>query len=139
MMRIVNIVLVVLMLGAATWTYSVKHAAERDIAGFLRLALPFDLPLAPELLDFRGPKIVGGDFNAFPGSDSVSALALAAGVSALGPRVVGRAVEVLVEADGRGHTPHFAPLALDRPAAPGDLVRAHVTGHDGTSLRGALI
>ncbi|MCB2102179.1 MAG: tRNA (N(6)-L-threonylcarbamoyladenosine(37)-C(2))-methylthiotransferase MtaB [Rhodobacterales bacterium] len=52
---------------------------------------------------------------------------------------VGRAVEVLVEADGRGHTPHFAPLALDRPAAPGDLVRAHVTGHDGTSLRGALI
>ena len=32
MMRIVNIVLVVLMLGAATWTYNVKHAAQRDIA-----------------------------------------------------------------------------------------------------------
>lgn len=32
MMRIVNIVLVVLMLGAATWTYTVKHRAERSVA-----------------------------------------------------------------------------------------------------------
>ena len=32
MMRIVNIVLVVLMLGAATWTYAVKHRAERSVA-----------------------------------------------------------------------------------------------------------
>jgi hypothetical protein len=32
MMRIVNIVLVVLMLGAATWTYNVKHEAERNLA-----------------------------------------------------------------------------------------------------------
>ena len=32
MIRIVNIVLVVLMLGAATWTYAVKHRAERNVA-----------------------------------------------------------------------------------------------------------
>ncbi|MFZ2102807.1 MAG: hypothetical protein WAU86_19810 [Oricola sp.] len=32
MMRVINIVLVVLMLGAATWTYNVKHTAERNLA-----------------------------------------------------------------------------------------------------------
>lgn len=32
MMRIVNAILVVLMLAAATWTYSVKHEAERNLA-----------------------------------------------------------------------------------------------------------
>lgn len=32
MMRIVNIVLVVLMLGAATWTYGVKYQTERSVA-----------------------------------------------------------------------------------------------------------
>ena len=32
MMRIFNIVLVVLMLGTATWTYNVKHNAERSLA-----------------------------------------------------------------------------------------------------------
>jgi len=32
MIRIVNIVLIVLMLGAATWTYAVKHRAERNVA-----------------------------------------------------------------------------------------------------------
>jgi hypothetical protein len=31
MMRIINIALVVLMLGAATWTYNVKHDAERNL------------------------------------------------------------------------------------------------------------
>ena len=44
--------------------------------------------LVPELGRYPGPKIVGGDFNAFPGSNSVTALAQAAGVAALGPRVV---------------------------------------------------
>ncbi|GAB4355741.1 MAG: hypothetical protein Kow0026_15130 [Oricola sp.] len=37
MMRIINIVLVVLMLGAATWTYNVKHAAERNLAEIRKL------------------------------------------------------------------------------------------------------
>ncbi|TCD15248.1 cell division protein FtsL [Oricola cellulosilytica] len=32
MIRLFNIVLVLLMLGAATWTYNVKHRAERDVA-----------------------------------------------------------------------------------------------------------
>ena len=32
MMRIINIVLVVMMLGAATWTYSVKHEAESSLS-----------------------------------------------------------------------------------------------------------
>lgn len=31
MIRIINIVLVALMLGAATWTYHVKHEAERQL------------------------------------------------------------------------------------------------------------
>jgi hypothetical protein len=31
MMRIINIALVVLMLGAATWTYNVKHDAEHNL------------------------------------------------------------------------------------------------------------
>ena len=44
--------------------------------------------LAPELRGFPGPKIVGGDFNAFPGSVSVTTLARAAEVVPLGPRVV---------------------------------------------------
>lgn len=44
--------------------------------------------LVPELSRFQGPKIIAGDFNAFPGSTSVSALARAAGVSELGPRIV---------------------------------------------------
>ena len=37
MMRIVNIVLVILMLGAATWTYNVKHEAERNLAEIRKL------------------------------------------------------------------------------------------------------
>lgn len=32
MMRIVNVVLVVLMLAAATWTYGVKHEAQKNLA-----------------------------------------------------------------------------------------------------------
>ncbi|MCB1339240.1 MAG: endonuclease/exonuclease/phosphatase family protein [Maritimibacter sp.] len=44
--------------------------------------------LVPELARFRGPKIIAGDFNAFPGSASVSALAQAAGVTELGPRII---------------------------------------------------
>lgn len=73
------------------WVMSVHlETPDRPLHGDMVRAL------APELLDFRGPKIVGGDFNAFPGSDSVSALALAAGVSALGPRVVTKRLGGLV-------------------------------------------
>lgn len=44
--------------------------------------------LSVELRNVTGPKIIGGDFNAFPGSESVSALAQAARVAPLGPRVI---------------------------------------------------
>jgi threonylcarbamoyladenosine tRNA methylthiotransferase MtaB len=49
----------------------------------------------------------------------------------------GCAVEILVEANGRGYTPHYAPVRLSAkygaPAA-GEIVRARVTGHDGKTL-----
>ncbi len=65
------------------WVMSVHlETPERPLHGQMVRAL------GPELAGFRGPKIVGGDFNAFPGSDSVSALAQAAGVTPLGPKVI---------------------------------------------------
>jgi threonylcarbamoyladenosine tRNA methylthiotransferase MtaB len=39
---------------------------------------------------------------------------------------IGQTVSVLTEADARGHTEHFAPARLDRPAPPGRIVRARV-------------
>jgi threonylcarbamoyladenosine tRNA methylthiotransferase MtaB len=39
---------------------------------------------------------------------------------------VGRTVEVLVEEDGRGRTPHYLPAAVDRGATPGEIVRGRV-------------
>jgi len=65
------------------WVMSVHlETPERPLHGRMVRAL------GPELASIRGPKIVGGDFNAFPGSASVSALAQAAGVSPLGPKLV---------------------------------------------------
>ncbi|WP_421857802.1 cell division protein FtsL [Oricola sp.] len=43
MMRIVNIVLVLVMLGAATWTYSVKHIAENKVSEIKRLERSIEL------------------------------------------------------------------------------------------------
>lgn len=43
--------------------------------------------LVPELASYKGPVIMGGDFNDFPGSSALSRLAQAARVVALGPRV----------------------------------------------------
>ncbi|MFO1060733.1 MAG: tRNA (N(6)-L-threonylcarbamoyladenosine(37)-C(2))-methylthiotransferase MtaB [Dongiaceae bacterium] len=55
---------------------------------------------------------------------------------------VGRPASLLVEAveDGRavGHSEHFAPLALDRPAPLGAVVAAEVLAADGTRLSGRL-
>lgn len=65
------------------WVMSVHlETPERPLHGRMVRDLGTELP------GFRGPKIVGGDFNAFPGSESVSTLARAAGVEPLGPRVV---------------------------------------------------
>jgi threonylcarbamoyladenosine tRNA methylthiotransferase MtaB len=49
---------------------------------------------------------------------------------------VGEEVELLMERDGIGRTPHFAEVKLDQPEALGRLVRARVTASDGRRLRG---
>ncbi len=53
---------------------------------------------------------------------------------------VGREAEVLMEQNGRGRTPAFAPVQLDgadgaEASAPGDFIVARVTRSDGTRLR----
>ena len=50
---------------------------------------------------------------------------------------VGSVVEVLMEQDGIGRTPQFAEVSLGKvAAAPGALLRARITGHDGRRLAG---
>jgi threonylcarbamoyladenosine tRNA methylthiotransferase MtaB len=44
---------------------------------------------------------------------------------------VGRSVELLVERERTGRAADFTEAALDRPAPPGTLVQATLTGHDG--------
>jgi threonylcarbamoyladenosine tRNA methylthiotransferase MtaB len=51
----------------------------------------------------------------------------------------GQRIEVLMERADTGRTPHFAEIALDRPAEPGSIVAASVTGHDGGRLKGAAL
>ncbi len=51
----------------------------------------------------------------------------------------GRRIEVLMEKHHAGRTPHFAEILLDRPAPPGSIVAASVTGHDGGRLVGAAL
>lgn len=50
-----------------------------------------------------------------------------------------RIVEVLMEDGTRGRTPCFAEMSLRSSASPGEIVRARVTGHDGSQLSGAQI
>lgn len=57
-------------------------------------------------------------------------------VSAFLQGQVGAAAEVLAEKDGRGHTPHFAPVRLSFAARPGDIVSVRMTGVDGGCLLG---
>jgi len=47
---------------------------------------------------------------------------------------VGRRRQVLVEAGGRGHTEHFTPVRLLRPAERGNLAELRIAGHDGARL-----
>ena len=69
--------------GGRVWVMSVHlETPQKPLHGEMVRAL------SSELRRFRGPKIMGGDFNAFPGSASVTALALGAGVAPLGPKVV---------------------------------------------------
>ena len=46
----------------------------------------------------------------------------------------GRAISVLTEAAATGHSEHFAPVRLSRPAAPGQVLAARVTGADPAGL-----
>jgi len=50
----------------------------------------------------------------------------------------GERVELLMETAEAGRTPNFAEVTLSEPAAPGRLVTARVTGHDGSRLTGVL-
>lgn len=43
-------------------------------------------------------------------------------------RLVGGTYDVLVEQGGRGHTPHFAPIRIDSPAAPGAVLPVQAVG-----------
>jgi len=56
--------------------------------------------------------------------------ALAAHLGAM----VGREEVLLVEKDGQARAANFAPVRMASPARPGALVRACITGHDGTHL-----
>jgi threonylcarbamoyladenosine tRNA methylthiotransferase MtaB len=51
----------------------------------------------------------------------------------------GRRIEVLMESEKGGRTPHFAEIMLDRAAEPGSIVAADVTGHEGARLTGAAL
>ena len=47
---------------------------------------------------------------------------------------VGGRRRVLVERGGGGRTEAFAPVRLDRPVSPGEIIPVRVTGHDGRQL-----
>jgi threonylcarbamoyladenosine tRNA methylthiotransferase MtaB len=51
----------------------------------------------------------------------------------------GRRIEVLMEQETGGRTPHFAEITLDRACPPGSLVTAAVTGHERGRLTGAML
>ncbi|MEP9355193.1 tRNA (N(6)-L-threonylcarbamoyladenosine(37)-C(2))-methylthiotransferase MtaB [Xanthobacter sp. KR7-65] len=47
---------------------------------------------------------------------------------------IGQRRSVLVEAGGRGHTEHFTPVRIARPATRGSLADLRIAGHDGARL-----
>jgi len=53
----------------------------------------------------------------------------------------GREVEVLIEKNNAGHTPHFLPVRFEdeEKLAPGQLVRARLTGHDNKTMIGQIL
>jgi threonylcarbamoyladenosine tRNA methylthiotransferase MtaB len=51
----------------------------------------------------------------------------------------GRSIEVLMERQHGGRTPHFAEILLDQPAEPGSIVTACVTGYQRDRLMGAML
>ncbi len=77
--------------------------------------------LAPALAALSGPKIIGGDFNAFAGSASVTTLARAAGVTRLGPGFVtfrlagllGLTIDHVLVTGGQGRLERLARIGSD--------------------------
>jgi threonylcarbamoyladenosine tRNA methylthiotransferase MtaB len=47
---------------------------------------------------------------------------------------VGHVVSLLTEAEQSGHSEHFAPVRLNQPARPGQLMQAKITGSTGDAL-----
>lgn len=73
------------------WVMSVHlETPEKPLHGRMVRAL------GPEMRGMPGPKIIGGDFNALPGSNSVTSLAKASDVVLLGPRVVTKRLAGLI-------------------------------------------
>jgi len=63
----------------------------------------------------------------------------AAALGALLDQQLGRETEVLMESARRGRTPQFLPVCVAEAAAPGDIVAARLTRHDGRSLEGVAL
>ena len=51
----------------------------------------------------------------------------------------GAAVELLMESETIGRTPHFAEVQISSPAVAGEMVHVRVTGHDGKRLTGDVV
>ena len=54
-------------------------------------------------------------------------------------RFVGKTVEIVVEKDHTGRTPHFCPVQPDQQLDAGTLTTVRLTGHTKTHLRGEVI
>jgi tRNA A37 methylthiotransferase MiaB len=52
---------------------------------------------------------------------------------------LGMVASVLVESGDRGRTPGFAEVRLDRPATPGRIVPARITGQAAGKLEGMVL
>lgn len=52
---------------------------------------------------------------------------------------VGAEVDVLIEKNNTGHTPHFLPVKFQENLAEGQLVRAKLTGHDNKRMKAVVI
>lgn len=52
---------------------------------------------------------------------------------------VGAEVDVLIEKNSMGHTPHFLPVSFEEKLAEGQIVRAKLTGHDNERMKAVVI
>jgi threonylcarbamoyladenosine tRNA methylthiotransferase MtaB len=50
----------------------------------------------------------------------------------------GAQMPILMENSQTGRSPHYAPVKLDRAAAPGSVVQVAITGHDKSALHGSI-